>query len=413
MHRHTFRWLLPVLSAVATVACGPADRADSDWLAAPRPLATPAAPGSRFPRLTQSQGHSPVISWLQPAAGGMSLRYARWNGQGWGPDGVVAQGGDWFVNWADFPSVVAVDASHWGAHWLQQAPGSVYSYVVRIATSADGGRNWSEPIMPHDDGTPTEHGFVSLLPYDGKLLAVWLDGRHTGGGHDHDHDHGGGEGAMTLRSAMVSQAGVRLGPDVELDGRTCDCCQTGIAMAGSGPVVVYRDRGEDGTRDIAVVRLEGGRWSAPAPVSPDGWKIDACPVNGPAVDARGNLVAVAWFTGARGPQVRLAFSTDGGRRFAAPLDVDSGRVTGRVDVVVLDDGRAVVSWLRAAGGHEALVARPYVPSGPAGRMVEIASVDGTRAAGFPQVARVDDGLVFAWTEAGAEPRVRTVVASLH
>ncbi|HQR23440.1 MAG TPA: sialidase family protein [Steroidobacteraceae bacterium] len=349
----------------------------------------------------------------------MSLLYSRWSGRGWGAARVAAQGADWFVNWADFPSVVAADAGHRGAHWLQQVPGNVYSYVVRIATSGDGGRTWSAPITPHDDGTPTEHGFVTLLPYEGQLLAVWLDGRRTVGNHDHDHGDGhdhpeaASEGAMTLRSAMVGRDGVQLGPDVELDSRTCDCCQTGAAVAASGPIVVYRDRGEDGTRDISLVRFDGNRWSTPAPVARDGWNIDACPVNGPAVDALGDTVVVAWFTGAGGPRVRLAFSTDGGRSFGTPMDVDGGRVSGRVDVVLLDDGRAVVSWLRESAGRDALAARPYTQDGPVGRTVEIAHADRARAAGFPQVARAGDALLFAWTEDGATPQVRTVVAPLR
>lgn len=409
MRWHPFRLLPAALAAAAIASCGIGDPGQSEWLGPPRALVTPADPGSQFPRLTASLGQNPVMSWLEPAAAEMSLRYSHWDGQGWGPARVAAQGADWFVNWADFPSVVAADASHWGAHWLQQVPGNVYSYVVRIATSGDGGRTWSAPITPHDDGTPTEHGFVTLLPYAGKLLAVWLDGRRTAG----SHDHGGGEGAMTLRSAMVGHDGVRLGPDVELDGRTCDCCQTGAAVAASGPIVVYRDRGEDGTRDISVVRFDGNRWSGPAIVARDGWKIDACPVNGPAVDALGDTVVVAWFTGAGGPHVRLAFSTDGGRSFGAPMEVDGGRVTARVDVVLLDDGRAVVSWLRESAGSDALVARPYSQGGPAGRTVEVAHADRGRATGFPQVARAGDALLFAWTVGGATPQVRTVVAALR
>jgi hypothetical protein len=409
MRWYPFHLVFAASAAVAMVSCGTGNLSQSVWLGPARVLATPAGAGSQYPRLTSSPGQPPLMSWLEPAAGEMSLRFSVWDGQGWGPPQIVAQGADWFVNWADFPSVVATDASHWGAHWLQQVPGNVYAYVVHIATSNDGGRTWTAPIVPHDDGTPTEHGFVTLLPYEGKLLAVWLDGRRTTG----SHDHGGDEGAMTLHSAMVGRAGLRLGPDVELDGRTCDCCQTGAAVTASGAVVVYRDRGDDGARDISVVRLEGNRWSAPLPVARDGWKIDACPVNGPAVDAAGDTVVVAWFTGAGGPRVRVAFSTDGGRSFGAPMDVDSGRVSGRVDVVLLDDGRAVVSWLRESAGRDVIAARPYAQNGPAGRTVEVAHADRARAAGFPQVARAGDDLLFAWTEAGAEPQVRTAMASLR
>ncbi len=121
---------------------------------------------------------------------------------------------------------------------------------------------------------------------------------------------------MTLRSALIGLDGLKVGKDTELDARTCDCCQTDSARTREGLVVVYRDRSETGVRDIALVRQTPTGWSEPVQVARDGWLIDACPVNGPAVDARGDTVVVAWFTAADKPRVRLAFSA--GRRAHVP-----------------------------------------------------------------------------------------------
>jgi hypothetical protein len=88
-------------------------------------------------------------------------------------------------------------------------------------------------------------------------------------------------------------------------------------------------------------------------------------------------------------------------------------VAGRVDVVLLGDGRAVVTWLRGNEGQAALLARPYTVDGPVGRTIEVTRADASRAGGFPQVARAGDGLVFAWTESGPEPQVRSVHARLR
>ena len=94
-------------------------------------------------------------------------------------------------------------------------------------------------------------------------------------------------------------------------------------MTTRGPLLAYRDRGEAEERDIAVVRLRDGVWSAPATVHADGWKIDACPVNGPAIAAQGSEVLVGWYTEAGGvPSVRIARSGDGGVLFAKPVDVN-------------------------------------------------------------------------------------------
>lgn len=402
------RWL-PCVLTLGVTACGPAGAPDA-WLGAVTVLDSPAGTGSRYPHLAGGNGQI-AMSWLQALPdGGFALQHARWVDGAWGPAATVASGDDWFVNWADFPSVVPVNATTWAAHWLQQKPGSVYSYDVRIALSGDGGANWTAPMSPHDDGTPTEHGFVTLIAAGDAMQAVWLDGRHTGGGHDHD---GGAAGAMTVRSAIIGSDGRRVGNDVELDARACDCCQTDAALTAEGPVVVYRDRSDREVRDIAVVRYSGGRWSEPVHVHDDGWEIDACPVNGPAVDARGQAVAVAWFTAPDVPRVRLAFSQDAGRTFGPPVEVASGDIAGRVDVVLLGDGHAIVSWLQPSADGAEIRAQPFDRDGPAGPPVVIASSSVQRASGFPQMVRAGGGLLFAWTDTAGPAQVRTAFATLR
>jgi len=397
-----------LLVLLALPACRDADPAEK-WMGDITPVASPAGPGSRYPHLA-GNGNGRVLSWLQALPqGGFALQYSRWRDGAWGPAGIVATGADWFVNWADFPSVVPLSATTWAAHWLQQKPGSVYAYDVRVALSSDAGNSWSPPVSPHDDGTPTEHGFVTLYPVDKGARAVWLDGRHTSGGHEHS---GAGPGAMTLRSAVIGTNGQRNGVDEELDGRVCDCCQTDAAITSDGPVLVYRDRSEHEVRDIALVRHSDGQWSAPVHVHADGWRIDACPVNGPAVDARGQAVVVAWFTAPDVPRVRVAFSDDGGRTFAPPVEVASGRVAGRVDVVLLDERRSIVSWLQEAEAGAEIRAQPFTRDGAAGPAVVVASTSVHRASGFPQMIHAGDGLLFAWTEATDPPRVRTAFARL-
>jgi hypothetical protein len=231
--------------------------------------------------------------------------------------------------------VVPLKNDLWAAQWLEQRPDNVYSYDVRVAVSTDQGRSWSTPMTPHDDGTPTEHGFVSLAGAKGGVTAIWLDGRNTGGG-DHMAEHDAAAGAMTLRTAMIDSQGRVSGGEAELDARVCDCCQTDAAQSAEGLVVAYRDRDEGEVRDISVVRATDAGWSAPTRVHRDDWRITACPVNGPAVAAHGRTVAVAWFTAPDQPRIRLAFSDDAGRSFAPPLDIDAGRVAGRVDLVLLD-----------------------------------------------------------------------------
>jgi hypothetical protein len=404
-----------LLAFALLVACRGPDR-QGQWLEAVVEVPVAAAPGSRYPNLAPLP-HGAVMSWLEPDVdGGFALRHSTWTGGAWSTPLTVAAGSDWFINWADFPSVVPMSDRVWAAHWLQQKPGDVYSYDVRIAVSQDAGETWSQPMSPHDDGTPTEHGFVSLMSDGDAARAVWLDGRHTSGEHDHSvdaDDSGDGRGAMTLRSGLIGPDGLKLGPDLQLDDRTCDCCQTDSARTREGLVVVYRDRSESGVRDISLLRQTASGWSEPVNVAADNWLIDACPVNGPAVDASGDTVVVAWFTAADKPRVRLAFSDDGGRTFLDPIEVAAGKVAGRVDVVLLADGRAVDSWLEDSTGSAEIRARPFSADGPAGAVAVIAHSEVARSSGFPQMVPVDDALLFAWTRPGDPPQVQAALVRLR
>jgi hypothetical protein len=402
------------LFVMLLVAGCSANDGSGPWLEDVVEIASPGKPGSRYPHLAVGTDDAAVMSWLQPMGDRRhELRYATLQASAWTGARSVAAGDDWFVNWADFPSVVAGPDNLLAAHWLQQRPGHTYSYDVRLAVSTDAGRSWSKPMSPHDDGTPTEHGFATLLPVGPAVLAIWLDGRRTqgGGGEGHDHE---AAGAMTLRSLTIDRGGLGSGAGAEIDARVCDCCQTDAALTDEGPIVVYRDRSAAEIRDIGVVRLTAAGWTAPQLVNADGWHMTGCPVNGPAINARGNEVAVAWFTAPDQPRVRLAFSSDSGRTFSAPVEVATGAVAGRVDVVLLDDGRAVVSWLADAPGGAELVAQPFARDGTvAGPSVLIARSSIERASGFPQMVRSGDRLVFAWTQDGEPPSLRTAVARLR
>jgi hypothetical protein len=399
-----------LLTLLATSACREAGPTEP-WIGTITPVVSPAGAGSRYPHLAPSDRGQVVLSWLQSLPqGGFALQHATWEAGRWGSVRTVASGDDWFINWADFPSVVPFGEQAWAAHWLQQKPGDIYSYDVRIAISSDAGASWSQPASPHDDGTPTEHGFVTLYPWRGAAEVVWLDGRYTAGDHEHAAS---GPAAMTLRGATIGADGRRVGTDREIDARVCDCCQTDVAVTADGPVVVYRDRSEGEVRNIALVRHDGQQWSQPVHVHDDGWAIDACPVNGPAVAARGRHVAVAWFTAPDVPRVRVAFSADAGRTFAAPIEVASGVVIGRVDVVLLDDGRAIVSWLQPSPAGAEIRAQPFRRAGAAGPAVTIASAAVQRASGFPQMVRAGDGLLVAWTDATGPSQVRTAFVSLR
>jgi len=404
-----------VAGALLLAACGGAAReepAASVELGTLRELATPAVPGSGEPNLAAGPDGSVYLSWIEPLPdSGHALRFAaREPGGAWTEPRTIAQGRGWFVNWADFPAVLAFADGALAAHWLQRNGTGTYAYEVRLALSRDGGRTWSAGTVPHRDGTATEHGFVSLFPWDGERAGlVWLDGRKTGG---HGAHEGTAPGAMALMQTTVAADGA-LGPEVVLDPRVCDCCQTSAARAGDALVVAYRDRSAEEVRDVATVRYVGGRWSDPAIVAADGWVINGCPVNGPAIAADGARVAVAWFSAPEEKgRVQVAFSSDSGASYGAPVRVDDGRPIGRVDVVLLTDGDALVSWIeQAAPGAEVRV-RTVAPSGRRGPALTVAPSSEARSSGFPRLERSGAEVVVAWRDAADPPRVRSGVIAL-
>ncbi len=352
-----------------------------------------APPGSLAPNLALA-GDVPVLTWLEPTDGDRyALRVAVRTEGKWQVVGTPVENDSLFVNWADFPSVTALPDGRMVAHWLQKIAPETYAYHVKLAISHDRGRTWGAPFVPHGDLSPTEHGFVAMVPWEDGAGLIWLDGRNTRGLAE-----GSPPGAMTLRFTTLDADGTPAA-DVELDGRICDCCQTDLAPTADGLIAVYRDRSEEEIRDIAVVRFADGAWSAPAKVSDDGWYYPGCPVNGPAVVARGNLAVVAWFTGANDTRrVYAAISHDGGASFSERLRIDDGSPTGRTDIVLIDDRTAAVSWIEKLEEGAEIRMRTVDVEGNVGRAHAVATTSAARASGFPRLVAVGGDVVLTWTD---------------
>lgn len=405
------RFLPRLLAAACLLAGAAALAARQPSMSSPLtivPISSPAAPGSGQPQLTTSD-RGVVLSWIEQRGRTATLKYAERTPSGWSEPRTVASGDDWFVNWADVPSVVRLADGTLAAHWLQKSAPGTYAYDVRLSYSRDNGRSWAAAFSPHDDGTRTEHGFASLVPLPGEGLAlVWLDGRAMTPGHG---GHGGG--AMSLRFARLDRDWKPVA-DGPVDLRVCECCPTTMVLTSEGLLVAYRNRSEDEVRDIHVSRFEGGAWTDPVPVHADGWRIPACPVNGPSLSASGREVAVAWFTTRDDqPHAYAAFSHDAGRTFGAPIRLDDEASVGRVDIVLLRDGSALASYIEYAEGRTQFRIRRVEPSGARSVAVTVAGIEGSRASGYPRLAVANNEAVLAWIEREqGSPRVRTAVAAV-
>lgn len=367
-------------------------------------IQSPAYSSSEEPDLfTDGQGDV-YLSWIEKSGKQAKLLFSRLDNDSWSDSQLISEGDNWFVNWADFPSLI-VHNELMVAHWLQKRDEGTYDYDVRMAMSNNSGKSWNDSFIPHKDSVSAEHGFVSMLPMqNSQVFVTWLDGRYTkGGGHG---DHSGG-GAMTLRAAIFDNQGNAV-EEWELDDRVCDCCQTSAAMTANGPVVVYRNRTEDEIRDMSIVRFVNGTWTAPEIIHSDHWNIAGCPVNGPAITANEDDVAVAWFTASGAePRVKLALSSDGGATFLPAITLRDGATNGRVGITTLKDQSIAVSWMETEGELAKVVLSHYTPQGALITKLTIAESTSSRSSGFPVITSAGNTVFMAWTETGESSQVKT------
>ena len=369
----------------------------------------PVIGNSSLPRLF-SNSNKLFLSWIEKKDTVSTLNFSIFENEKWSPTEAVISGSDWFTNWADFPAIAATPNGNILTSFLQKSASGTYTYDVKLNLYNAETNSWKKNFILHNDGTKSEHGFVSIRPYAGNsFLVVWLDGRETAG-----KEHGGGQ--MTLRAAIVFEDGT-IDYDTLLDERICDCCQTGVAIGPNDEIIAaYRDRSEDEIRDISTVRWQMDRgWSKPRTVGNDNWKIAGCPVNGPSIDAFGNNLAIAWFTAAEeSPKVQVAFSKDIGETFGLPIRIDNGDALGRVDIAMVSDNSAIICWMENQGDDTLIQVMKIESNGSKGTPVTISKTSSERASGFPQIEVLGGKLYAAWTHIDGDiSTIQTAIVPLN
>jgi hypothetical protein len=382
-------------------------RSEPRWDVRVEPTQVPVGAASVQPQLTTST-HGLILSWLEQQDRTFTLKFAERTAGGWSPATTVASSADWFVSSADVPSVLRMSEGTLVAALYPATDASIEAYNLRLSYSRDNGKTWSRPLAPHHDNTTTQHGFATLFEMPGQRLGlVWLDGREQ----ELDKTAPDG-GSMSIYFTSFDSAW-KQAPETAIDVRVCECCQTTAVMTADGPVVAFRDRSPREVRDINVSRLEADTWTQPRPLHVDGWQIEACPVNGPALSARGSTVAAAWFAAPNDMgHAFAAFSSDAGRSWGEPIRLDDDTSLGHVDIELLDDGSAVASWVEFTGERAQLRIREVKPSGERTQPVSIAGTGDGYVSGYPRLARVGSELMLAWTEsAGGNVTAQQVKAA--
>ena len=359
------------------------------------PLSNPAGAGSLQPNWSVTPDGGIVLNWIEPAKdGSYSLRYAVRHGDSWSQPVTIAARRHFFRHPAEVPEVMEMAGGHWLAHWVENQESSEAEFV-NVSSSTDG-THWTTPLMAHRDHSPVQHGLVSMAENTGGGASVfWLEALK------------GEDGPVYLMRTIVDASGKEVSEE-RLDEDVCACCPTAVAKTTKGLIVAYRDHTPKDIRDIAVLRLENGHWSTSKIIYNDNWQIDACPINAAAVAARGDRVAIAWYTAAQDKsQVKIVFSADGGVNFSKPVIVSTGHALGYTSIVLDEGGDATVSWLEQGSGGTRVLARAISSAGAAGPVLEIAKGDKS-ALGYPKLVRSGKETLAAW---GSGSKIQT--ASLH
>ncbi len=369
-------------------------------------IKNPSTLNSSLPRLF-SDGENLLMSWIQNKDSIVSLKYSKFNGINWTAPTEIISGSDWFVNWADFPAIAYNNGSIL-TNILKKSAEGTYTYDIHLQLYSKQKNTWKNNILLNQDGIKSEHGFVSMLPYNNdSFFVTWLDGRTLVGVPKENEQ-------MTLRVAFIDAEG-EITNDILLDDKTCECCNTAATMTANGPIVAYRDRSDTEIRDISIVRFVNGNWTAPKNVYQDHWEIPGCPVNGPAIDSFNDAVVLAWFTAENdNPRIQVSFSENQGETFGLQYRVDNGNAIGRVDAVMLDQNNAVVSWMEPDGIDTLIQILKVSSNGEKNIPITITKTRSERSSGFPQLELVGDRLYVAWTSLeDKKPAIKivTVLAS--
>lgn len=350
-------------------------------------LANPAGLGSLQPNWSVAPDNAAVFSWIEPSQGGaFALKYAVRRDASWSPARTIAANRRFFRHPAEMPEVLALPGGHWFAHWVESPGGDSDAEYVYVSSSTDG-VHWTTPLQAHHDRSPVQHGLASMIANpDGTGSIFWLEALR------------GEDNPVSLKRTIVDATGKEIREEV-IQSDVCGCCPTAVTRSSKGLLLAFRAHAQDNIRDIAVTRLEDGKWTAPRIVTPDNWRIEACPTNAAAIAAKGNRVAVAWFTGAQGnPREQIAFSNDDGSMFNKPVVLSTGHAFGYTSMTLKEDGGAIVSWLERSPEGAKVLVRQVSAAGVAGPVLEVAE-GGRIALGYPKIFHLGNDTLIAWGSA--------------
>jgi hypothetical protein len=267
---------------------------------------------------------------------------------------------------------------------------------IKTARSTDGGRTFGPAISLQARGAAGDRGWqAAATDANGNLHVMWLDHRGMTAATDHAQHKGEGDGAdMAQRSGLYYWGG---GPERELFKGVCYCCKTALAIGSKNEIyAAWRHVFPGNLRDMGfTMSRDGGKTFSPLlRVAEDGWSINGCPDDGPAmaIDAAG-IIHLAWPTVKNDAGVILYATSKDGTAFSVPVRVPTlgGPKPSHPQIAVDSNGRVVIAWDEAVNGVRQAASVAAEPGGTFAK----ASVIGEGT--YPVMAKADGAMVTAWT----------------
>lgn len=288
-----------------------------------------------------------------------------------------------------------------------KANGKLFTSLLLLSRSLDGGHTFLPPVRVNDDEAITNHAFdfVAVSP-NGSVHVTWLDSRE------------GKKDPATYASVSRNQ-GANLTPNLKIDEPTCVCCRTFVTTASDGTVyTAWRKIFPGSVRETVVARStdDGQSFSPSVIVGHDQWIYEGCP-HRPAtlgVDQHGRLY-VAWYT--EGPDdtpgVYFSYSDDQGQTFTPrrQMNRSKGTFPDHPQLAVNQAGQVLMTW-----EEQSPVRREVVVSYSADRGQTFSAPQklNTKKSKSPAVAVNNDGkAVITWLEQIAFPAWSTVVQPIE
>ena len=97
-----------------------------------------------------------------------------------------------------------------------------------------------------------------------------------------------------------------------------------------------------------------------------------------------------------------------------PFRVDNGNVLGRVDITMISDTEAIISWMENKGDDTLIQVMKIESNGSMGSPITVSKTSAERARGFPQLEVLGDQIYIAWTNVNGETSsIKTAVLTVE